>query len=262
MEGKKNRLYHQKNKADRVAAMTSTVPTGGDRDLSAEINQVKDAVKAAEGEIALAIMFHETWKPTAYDEGLHDRLGDSFATHSFQIVRMSLRREMLLALLRLWDTNVAALRMTAIADKLRDKTFFEALVAVRASSIGLSSVGVADAMRNALKPKKEAVVKLVGKYKDGSGKHVLENLRTLRNERLAHRQIAPASPSMADATDEEIEAFYSDNLELVRLLLSLVCATAFDLTEAAEVYRHHAKFFWASVRGERTKGHPNYRRPS
>jgi hypothetical protein len=29
--------------------------------------------------------------------------------------------------------------------------------------------------------------------------------------------------------------------------------------EAADVYAHYARFFWASVRGERTVGHPSYR---
>ncbi|WP_199155350.1 hypothetical protein [Chromobacterium sp. ASV23] len=231
------------------------------RDLEAEINNVKDAVRAAQSEIALAIMFHETWKPAAYDEDLHKRMGNSYATHSFQIVRMSLRREMLLTLLRLWDTNTQSLRMTAIAEKLRDKKFFDALVADRARGTGLASTGVVPAMREALQPEKDAALKLVGKYKDGAGKPVLENLRTLRNERLAHRQIAPASPNMADATDEEIEGFYNDSLELVRLLLSLILATAFDLQDAAKVYRHHATFFWANARGERTPGHPNYRQP-
>ena len=65
-----------------------------------ELDQMKIAVAAAEDEIVMAVMFHETWRPTAYDEGLHNRMGNSFATHSFQIVRLSLRREMLLALMR------------------------------------------------------------------------------------------------------------------------------------------------------------------
>jgi hypothetical protein len=28
-----------------------------------------------------------------------------------------------------------------------------------------------------------------------------------------------------------------------------------------DVYRYHASFFWAAVRGERSEGHPNYRAP-
>lgn len=224
-----------------------------------EFEKMKASVNAAQDEIVMAVMFHETWKPTAYDEDLHDRMGNSFATHTFQIVRQSLRREMLLALMRLWDTDRRAIRMTAIMDKLRDKAFFDALVSRRAAGTGLSSLRVED-MRQALEPKRDAIVKLIRKYcEGGDGYAAFKKLRTLRHERLAHRQTAPINATLADATDKEIESFYEDNLELIRLLLSLVLATAFDLKEAADVYRHHAKFFWVNVRGERTEGHPNYR---
>lgn len=222
-----------------------------------ELEQVKSAVAAAQDEIVMAVMFHETWKPTVYDEDLLNRMGDSFATHSFQIVRLSLRREMLLALMRLWDRDPRAIRMTAIAEKLRDKKFFNTLVTRRAAHTGLSET----MMREALEPRRAAIVKLVKKYSEGGiGHAVFEKLRLLRHECLAHRQAIPTSVTGTNTTDQEIESFYEDNLELVRLLLSLVLATAFDLaTEAASVYRHHAKFFWASARGERTEGHPSYR---
>jgi hypothetical protein len=227
-----------------------------------EFEQMKETVKAAQDEILMAVMFHETWKPTAYDEDLHNRMGNSFATHSFKIVRQSLRREMLLALMRLWDKDTRAIRMTTVAEKLRDKKFFDTVVARRAGVTGLSSAGVEDAMRQALIPKRDEVVKLVHKYSEGgTGSDVFKKLRALRHERLAHRQTTPTNVTLADATDKEIESFYEDNLELVRLLLSLILATGFDLKDAAGVYCHHAKFFWANARGERTEGHPDYRQP-
>lgn len=227
-----------------------------------KIERMKTALRAAEDEVVMAVMFHETWKPTAYDPGLQERMGQSFATHSFQIVRWSLRREMLLALMRLWDTNPKSIRMTAIAGDLRDEQFFSALVARRAAGMRSSAAGMTDCMRQALEPKRDEVLKLVRKYQDGGcGFGVLKKLQALRHERLAHRQTLPANAPRSDATDLEVEYFYADNLELVRLLLSLILATAFDLSEAADVYRHHAKFFWASARGERTQGHPNYRAP-
>jgi hypothetical protein len=150
--------------------------------------------------------------------------------------------------------------MTAISEKLLQKEFFDAVVAGRSEQMGLSANGAEDFMRKSLEPKRDAAVTLVRKYSEGgAGYTIIKKLRTLRNERLAHRQTAPTSANEADTTDQEIESFYEDNLELVRILLSLVLATAFDLKEAAEVYRHHAKFFWANARGERTEGHPNYR---
>ena len=65
----------------------------------------------------------------------------------------------------------------------------------------------------------------------------------------------------ADATDVEIESFYQDNSELIRLLLSLVEADVYDPKDTAEIYRHYATFFWAGMRGEQTEGHPNYSAP-
>ena len=63
----------------------------------------------------------------------------------------------------------------------------------------------------------------------------------------------------SSATDQEVESFYQDMSKLIGLLRSLVMAEAYDPDDTAQVYRYHAKFFWAAVRGERTEGHPNFR---
>jgi hypothetical protein len=234
-------------------------------DFDEELEQMKVAVKAAEDEIMQAVMFHESWKPTAYDESLQARMGNSYATHTFHIVRHALRREMLLALMRIWDTNKQALRMSAIADKLKKIEFFNDLVVVRAKTRGSSTID----MRSALEPKRDKVVELVRKYSaNGDGFAVFERVKTLRHERLAHRQIGPTrmKPTDADGAnvpDKEIEVFHNDTVEIVRLLLSVVHATAFDIaSDGAGVYEHHAKFFWAAARGERTEGHPSYMPPA
>jgi hypothetical protein len=52
-----------------------------------KIVSLRDSVKAAQQEFDLAVAFHETWKPTAYDEGLHKRMGTSYATNAFNVVR-------------------------------------------------------------------------------------------------------------------------------------------------------------------------------
>ncbi|MGZ0008307.1 AbiU2 domain-containing protein [Burkholderia gladioli] len=243
-----------------------------------EIEGLKKIVDTARQEIELAVMFHETWRPAAYDTGLHTRIGTSYAAHAFQIIRLSLRRELLLALTRVWDTNKRAVRMSLVADRLRDKNFFEALVQYRAERIGLRSSFAPDAMRKALTPKRDQILELIGKYSaNGTAFEVFEKLKMLRHQHLAHRQLpkAPVAPAGPDtppqqdeqgtppvwATDDEIETFYQDNLEIMRLLLSLVQGLAFDLSEATDVYKHHAKYFWASARGERTEGHPDYHPP-
>ena len=245
-------------------------------DTQQEIERLNNLVDTARQEIELAIMLHETWRPAAYDTDLHSRIGTSYAAHSFQIIRLALRRELLLGLTRVWDKNTKAVRMTLIADRLGDKNCFEALVQFRVGRIGLRSRFAPDAMRKELKPKRDQVLKLIRKYfENGTAFDVLEKLKTLRNEHLAHRELPKEPLAVAGtdtlrqqdeegkrsvwATDDEIEMFYQDNLEIMRLLLSLVQGVALDLSDAAVVYKHHAKYFWASARGERTEGHPDYR---
>lgn len=241
-----------------------------------KIERLKRMVETARQEIELAVMFHETWRPAAYDTDLHDRIGTSYAAHAFQIIRISLRRELLLALARLWDKDSRAVGMRQIASSLRDPKFFEALVQFRARSRGLRSMFNPDPVREALTTNRDLVLDLIDKYdKGGSAYKVWEKMKRLRNERLAHRQLPKAPLAIVGvetsgqpseegggpvwATDDEIEEFYQDNLEIVRLLMSLVEGIAFDLQQAAKVYKSHAKFFWASARGERTEGHPAYR---
>ena len=247
-------------------------------DTQKRIERLERLVDTARQEIQLAVMFHETWRPAAYDSGLHARIGTSYAAHAFQIIRMSLRRELILALTRLWDRDRKAVGMSHIATRLQDPEFFEALVQFRARRLGLRSMFNPDPVRESLTPSRDLIVSLINKYSEnGSASQVLQKLRTLRNKRLAHRQLpdaplavvgaeAPGQPGEDGegpvwATDDEIEAFYQDNLEIVGLLLSLVQGIAFDLSQATKVYKHHAKYFWASARGERTEGHPDYHPP-
>lgn len=230
--------------------------------LEEKIERAKIAVKAAQEEAILAVQFHETWRPTVDDPELLKRMGHSFATHSFHVIRMALRREVLLALMRLWDKDSRAVKLTGIAELLRDKPLFDALVRQRARNLGYG-FDVIESMREALEPKRDNILRLVRKYtNDSEHATVLERLRTLRHEQLAHRQTQPTDPAALQHTDEEIEEFYQDTLEIVRLVLSVFLATAFDIaTDGGEVYRHHANFFWAAARGERTEGHPYFSAP-
>lgn len=236
-------------------------------DTQIKLEKMNRTVDALLQECELAVMFHETWRPTAHDAELHDRIGTSYAAHAFQIIRLSLRRELLLALSRLWDKNPDAARMNLIAANLRDPILFDALVQSRAQRFRSGSKFASEALRKALTEKRNQILNLINKYSQG-GKafQVWENLKTLRNEHLAHRQI-PNTPVVEGgepyvwATDDEVEALYLDSLEIVSLALSLVQGVGLDFSDTSRVYKHHAKFFWASARGERTEGHPNYRPP-
>lgn len=224
-----------------------------------ELQRAKVAVEAAQDEALLAVQFHETWRPTVFDVDLQARMGNSFATHSFHIIRIALRREVLLALMRLWDRDSRTVKLTAIAELLSNEALFEELVRQRAERLG--GLDVVDAMRDALSPKRAEILRLVRKYThDSSHASVLNRLRALRHQQLAHRQAhQPTDPTELHQTDEEIEEFYQDSLEIVRLMLSVFLGRAFDIAgEGGSVYRHHADYFWSAVCGERTKGHPRY----
>lgn len=203
---------------------------------------------------------HEAWKPTAYDKRLHERMGTSYATNTFQTVRLALRREMLLALMRIWDKDPRALRMDeTIGKSIRDPKTIDALVANTVARIGIEEAE--QTIRDSLSEKANEATAIIDKYsKHGPQQEVRKALEQLRHQQLAHRQVAISVEELT-ATDEQIEQFYQDNSNLIRLLLSLVHATAYDPDEGAQVFRRYASEFWAGVSGERTTGHPNFRPP-
>jgi hypothetical protein len=211
-----------------------------------KIVALRGMVTAAQQEFDMATTFHEIWKPAAYDQDLHRRLGKSLASQAFLVMRTALRREMLLALVRLWDNNKQAIRMQSVWSTLREKDVIDVLALARVNSLGVPEA-IAE-MRGDLGKKAAAAIHLISKYMDGgAGRALLENLLALRHERLAHRQLAPATVTGANATDDEIEGFYQDNSKLIRILLSLVNAMAYDPQETAEVYRRYATCFWERV---------------
>jgi hypothetical protein len=223
-----------------------------------KITTLREMVTAAQQELEYAMQFHEVWKIAADDNDLHSRMGKSYASQAFLIMRTALRRETLLALMRLWDTNPEAIRMTWIVETLREKGVIDALAANRVRG---SWPGDLEMMTTDLEKLAAEVILLANKYKKG-GSHnaALEKLKTFRHEHLAHRQLGRATVTRENAPDEEeIEEFFRDNAKLIRVLRSLVNAEAYDPERSAEVYRHYAKFFWAAARGEQTEGHPDYR---
>lgn len=112
--------------------------------------------------------------------------------------------------------------MTGIAELLRDKAFFDELVCQRAENLGYS-FEVTDRVREVLEPKRDRILTLIRKYThDKERSTVLKRLTTLRLEQLAHRQTRqPTAPIGLQHTDEEVEKFYQDKLEIVELMLSV-----------------------------------------
>jgi HEPN superfamily AbiU2-like protein len=211
-------------------------------------------VRAAVEEYDFVVACHETWRLAAHDKALHARIGHSFAGNTFLMVRSVLRREMLLALSRLWDTDSRALGMSSIADDLSEPIVMNALWP--------SSVTHTEPRRMATK-----AVQLIRKYQKGGANHAtLRTLTKIRNQHLAHHQIK-RSPIVVGTVEEEalgneIAVLYDDMATLISLLEHVVERTAYNPKDTAEVYTFYAKFFWEAVRGERTPRHPNSQQPA
>ena len=208
-----------------------------------KITKLQAKVTAAQQEFDLAVAFHEIWRPTAYDQDLHGRLGISYATQAFRVIRTALRRELILALIRLWDKDGRAIGMECIAKALGKKEVIDALALARVDQ----SSEVFEAIRADLSEKADKAIPLVDKYikDDGEGNAVYKKLRSLRNERLAHRQVkTKVRATGATATDEEIEEFYQDNSKLVHILLGIFNAMAYDPEDTARVFGFYASHFW------------------
>src|SRR6202167_540380 len=101
-----------------------------------KIKSLRENVRAAQHGFYMAVTFYAAWKTSRHDADLRERMAVSYATTVFHVVRVALRREMLLALMRLWDKIPGAIRMDSIAETLRDKRVIDALAADRANRIG------------------------------------------------------------------------------------------------------------------------------
>lgn len=62
--------------------------------------------------------------PMRFDTDLHAGMGESFATNTFMIVRFALRREMLMALNRLWDKDTNAVGMKSSLTRSATSAFW------------------------------------------------------------------------------------------------------------------------------------------
>lgn len=90
--------------------------------------------------------------------------------------------------------------MQSIWHDLRDKEVVDAIALDRARRLGFEDVF--ERMREDIGKRADAAVALIGKYMEGGPRNnVLETLRALRHERLAHRQLSPATAPGASKRD-------------------------------------------------------------
>jgi hypothetical protein len=229
-----------------------------------------ELVSAAQKQFDWAVAYHEAWKPMAFDAELHKRMGTSRASNTFKIIRTALRREMVLSLMKLWDSNPDGIRMSKVWTTLRNKHVVRALGVDRAKGVsrpsrylpdGISGLSdIEDEMCKDIVRKANLVKPMIAKYMAGGSHYgTMKRLTNLRNEHLAHHQVKATSAIVADNIDDEIEEFYNFNSDLIQKLLSLVSGVAYDPDDTAKVHRVYAENFWLPVKGEMSEGHPRFR---
>jgi hypothetical protein len=156
--------------------------------LREKIARLKEMIAVAQLEFEYAIQYHEVWKIAADDSDLHKRMGASYASQAFLIIRTGIRREMLLALMRLWDRNKQAIRITWVVAALReDKGLVPAIAAERVPG---NWPGELEMFTKDLQKLADEVLLLANKYlQGGSHNEAFKKLERLRDEYLAHRQL-------------------------------------------------------------------------
>ena len=163
-----------------------------------------------------AVACHEVWRPAAYDPSVQKRMGQSYAAHAFNIIVSVLRRELFMALSRLWDTdhrNVDLRRVVAylsngdLVARLETARVRRRLPVPSGALTPVSEVSrpsVQDSWSH-LEARMEAedvetlrgqiakVKTIIQSYDKGGHRHVhLKQLMALRHTRLAHRSISPS----------------------------------------------------------------------
>jgi hypothetical protein len=195
--------------------------------LADKLRRLRNKANVITGEYDLASSFHEAWKPTIYDADLQARIGESLAANTFLVIRDALRREMVLALMRIWDTGNDSLSLSILLQELDIPGVMESYI--ERSTKRLTDVGIpiGDQILHNLRQVQADLHSMITEYTEGEKRNVYERLRRLRNDRLAHNLTTSKIPSGPSLTDVEIEQFYVRTGEIVKLLLHLIHATAY-----------------------------------
>lgn len=229
------------------------------KNSAGDVDQLKALVDEAFKELHEAMQFHEAWRPTRTDSGLHERMSFCSAGNTFLAIRFALRRELLLSLARLWDNTKGTLRLSEIGRLLRNEQVIDALADERHKP---SSIFPLDVLRSSIAHEARQALSIIDKY-DGrrSPEAVSEKIRRLRNNVLAHRSTSYEHVPDDSPGDNEVEDLYQNMASLIAHLLHVTQATAYNPREYADQLKTCAHHFWAGVKGERTEGHPHYRAP-
>ncbi|QJQ01976.1 MULTISPECIES: AbiU2 domain-containing protein [Herbaspirillum] len=220
-------------------------------DNEARLVRIRRVIRAARLELPIAIAAFETWRPMVEDGSLINRVNNLNVTETFLAIRGLLWRELIMAIMRFWDDDSKTIGLPYVIAWLREDGAKELL----ASDVASAAV---EQMNLTVDEKNSFVENLIGVYdyvdqcvaayeKGGAYYQIYDNFRRIRHQRLAHRQIKPNTGGQTDSTRPELEQFYRDTLNIVKILNASLNQEEFDL----EGIRYSAKCksvnFWGSV---------------
>ena len=237
--------------------------------IEQQMKKVRSQIEVAREEFDMAVLYHEVWKPMAYDVDLHARMGASLATNAFLIIKSALRREMLLAIGRVWDSVNGAPQLERITHLLNQKALREQLLSERIANAKLIPVSAHlppefwETLEQELETAANNAISILDKWsQDGDRNAIRKRFKALRNQFLAHRQVSLSFSDEDGLSDEEVNEYYNDTSEVINLLLNICLAVTYNPSDTGNAYRKAAELFWAGARGERTDGHPNFVDPA
>ena len=230
--------------------------------IDEKLDRLAKKAGAISGEYDLASKVHETWKPMISDQQLHNRIGKSYSANTFVVIRDALRRDMVMALMRIWDNGDDTLSLFALLQEIDVPDVMDALVARRSERLVKAGIpGIEQQVREQLSGQREKLRVMIAEYgAGGASADTLGYLRDVRNTRLAHnlstkRKKKGSLKRLPE--DKGIEQFYLHTSGIVKGVLHLLAGNAYEPDEAAAIYRDYAAYFWEGVKGEQTEGHPH-----
>ncbi len=248
----------------------------------AEIEALGRKTRAVVEEFDSVIMFHETWKPSAFDQAVLGQMGKSYATHAFHIIRAALRREVVLGISRLWDAHPNSDSFRSITIMLQNGRLIDALAAEREADYRDSPINLVNRLRGGerksfikficetktrdaplegvkFRAQVKDVLDLIESYdRDLTFQKTLCLIKNVRDKRLAHRDKKAASTTGTDILDSQVEDLYQKMFALLRMLRLATENASYDPLKTARIHAQYAQLFWRSVKGEKTPGHPDY----
>lgn len=231
-------------------------------------------VRSIERETEQAISLYEAYKPAASNRALIERYNDSYAAWTFNTIRESLHRELVLTLIRLWDTRTDVASIPAVMERLESDSTVSALCREAAGSAARLAKGscilndnpeiaalirqkitasIPDEMTQRNKQKRRQLSTLRGLYTRACKLPELGSLRRHRHQVLAHTALdASRTMSLRPAKWGDEQVVLRATVSVAQQLSLVVDDHDPSLRDLPSIYRRYAAHYWELRKNFRT----------